>query len=101
MAEGNDLKKPFMGQPVWVWAVAGGAVLFVAVYLYRKNAAAQAGTGAAGGSTATAADGAPYQSGVGTFYGWLLDHQSSPTPAPVPAPVAAPKPKPKPKKKKK
>ena len=80
MADGGDLKREFLGQPVWIWAVAGAVAVAAAVYLYRRNAR-QAGKGGAAASEADGgtADGTAATSGVSSLYGWLLDHQSSPT----------------------
>lgn len=72
------MKREYAGIPLWGWLATAAAVAGVAFYIYRRNAAqaTASGTGSAGG---VAADGAPYQSGVSSLYGWLLDHQGSPT----------------------
>jgi hypothetical protein len=76
----SDAKKEFLGQPVWIWAVAGLATVAVAVYLYRRNAASQAAADAAASPDAGGA-----ASGSSSLYGWMLDQQSSPAPAPAPS----------------
>lgn len=70
----TESKKEFLGQPVWVWAVAGAVMVAAAVYLYRRNAKNQAA------ASQTAPGGTGADSGVSSLYGWMLDQQSSPTP---------------------
>lgn len=74
----SDAKKEFLGQPLWVWGVAGAVMIAAAIYLYRRNAKNQAAAAGAGGGqtpdgSTTAAD-----AGVSTFSGWVADQQSSP-----------------------
>ncbi len=94
---GSAKAKGPLGQPWWVWGVAGGAVLVAAIYFYRKRSQQQGSAGSpctdANGNTGTLdANGncvaATATAQAGSFYGWLLNQQSSPSAA------AAPKPKP-------
>lgn len=83
MADAPAAGKKFMGQPAWVWGVAGAVVLVAAVYLYRKKSAASAQ--AASQPAAGAVRG-------GSFFSFIQDQQGGPSPQPKP------KPKPKPNK---
>ena len=69
-APGSAKAKGPLGQPWWVWGVAGAVTIAAAIYLYRKRAAAQNATAAATTGAGTIQ--------AGSFYGWLLDHQTSP-----------------------
>jgi hypothetical protein len=70
----SDAKKEFLGQPVWIWAVAAAAAIAAGIYLYRRNAANQAATAA----EAAAPAGGAADSGTSSLYGWMLDNQASP-----------------------
>jgi len=83
------------GQPWWVWAAGGVALVGGYVYLRRKGQAA--GTSAPASSSTTAAGGSPTGLSWEQFLLFLHDQQSSPAPAPKPAPKPKPKPKVKPK----
>ena len=71
----GDAKKEFLGQPLWIWGVAGAVAIAAAIYLYRRNAANQAA--AAGASQDSAGTGAA-GSGGEQLTGWIADQQSSP-----------------------
>lgn len=70
--------KTIGGQPLWVWGVAGAAMLVAAIYFYRRNAAnAQAGTGTGTGTGTGNKAGGPAQY-PGALDLTVADLQSSP-----------------------
>ncbi len=96
---GSAKAKGPLGQPWWVWGVAGGAVLVAAIYFYRKRSQQQATAGspctdANGNSGTLDANGncvaATAAAQAGSFYGWLLNQQASPSAAPQPQPKPKP-----------
>ena len=84
--------KQFGGQPWWVWA-AGGAAL-IGGYIYLRNKGKAAGAQPAAGTTSTVAAGSPTGLSWEQFLLFLHDQQSSPGGTPAPSPVPKPKPKP-------
>ena len=85
--------RQFAGQPWWVWAAGGVALVGGYIYLRKKGQAAGQQQAAAGTSTTTAA-GSPTGLSWEQFLLFIHDQQSSPRAAPTgagsPAPAPAP-----------
>jgi hypothetical protein len=76
------VKKDFLGQPVWLWAV--GAVVVIGGYLYFTRHTSQPAAGAAAGQGGQAGG---KSTSTSSFQEWITQHQGGPSKS---------KPKPKP-----